>query len=59
MPPKKKVSKTELRAQKARLRARLSNEIVDGGVDGLLEVYTGPPPHSQMKARVWKPAQEP
>jgi hypothetical protein len=44
MPPKKKVSKTELRAQKARLRARLSNEIVDGGVDGLLEVHTGPAP---------------
>jgi len=43
MPPKKKVSKTEL-LRKARLRARLSNEIVDGGVDGLLEVHTGPAP---------------
>ena len=44
MAPKKKVSKTELRAQKARLRARLSNEIVVGGEDELLEVHIGPAP---------------
>ena len=42
MAPKKRVSKTELRAQKALLRARLSNEVVvDGGEDVLLEVRSG------------------
>jgi len=60
MAPKKRVSKTELRAKKALLRARLSDEVVvDGGVDVCWRYALVSIPHSQMKVKVSRMVQEP